>query len=352
MPHRPIRIPLLFLPLGLAACAGSPPPPAATPEPANPPPSTPSAGPEVRLPWRMARLENGLTLLMHADTTLPTVGVEVWIRGGSREEAPGQFGVAHLFEHYLPGTGRFLRNAENRARRGQYSRGGNAGTDPDFVRFWSESTPEGLEFAVGYLADRLESADTTRFSQEWLTGDQDVVASELRRSMGTEWDVQIQGALHRGTFGADHPYGHSVGGLEADVRAATTGLMRDWHRRFAGAASSIVLIAGNFDPARAEAMVRHHFGSIRPGPALARPTEWVPPARPLREVLEMETARGLSSACASGRTAPRWTAPLRGWSCGRSPAPSRSAAPSSAARTRPRARRCCARSWTACCAKG
>lgn len=249
------------------------------------------AAADVKLARTVVRLENGLTLLMQPDATLPEVGVEVWIRGGSREESPGQFGVAHLFEHHLPSSGRFFRNAENRALFGRAARGGNAATEPDFVRFYSKATPDGLEAILAALADRLES-DPKNFTAERLKRDQDIVVNELRRNAGTDWDVEVNGRLQRGTFGAEHPYGHAVSGSEADVRAATPELMQDWHRRFAGASNALVLISGNFDPAAAEASVRRLFGSIEPRETLARLTEWVPSARTLREVTEREVKQG------------------------------------------------------------
>ena len=250
-----------------------------------------TAAPEVRLPRSVVRLENGLTLLLQPDASLPVVGVEVWVRGGSREEAAGQFGVAHLFEHHLPSSGRFFRNPENRALFTRTSRNGNAGTEPDFVRFYSEAAPEGLEAVLGAMADRLES-DPKGFTPERLKRDQDIVVNELRRSANTEWDIDVRALLQRGTFGPEHPYGHAGSGSESEVRAATVELMQEWHRRFAGAANALVLVSGNFDPAAAEAMVRRHFGSIRPGETAARATEWVPRARPLREVIEKDVREG------------------------------------------------------------
>lgn len=258
--------------------------------------------PDVHLPWRLVRLDNGLTLLMHPDSTLPEVGVELWIRGGSREEAPGQFGVAHLFEHNLPSSGRFLGNLQNRVRRSQMLRDRGAGVEPDFIRFYEAVRPEGLALAIGALADRLES-DSARFTAETLQRDQDVVISELRRSMGVDWNTEVRAHLHRGTFGTDHPYGHSVGGSETDVRAATVELMLDWHRRFAGASNAVVLIAGDFDPARAEAMVRHHFGPIRPGQPAPRTSKGIPPARALKEIVQEDVPHGVVYL--------RW--PVAGW---------------------------------------
>lgn len=262
-----------------------------------------SAAPDVRLEWRVVRLENGLTLLMQPDPGLPEVGVEFWIRGGSREEAPGQFGVAHLFEHNLPSSGRFLRNTENRALLVRTARGSNAGTEPDFVRFYSQSTPEGLEAVLALMADRLES-DPKGFTAERLKRDQDIVVNELRRDAGTEWDAEVRARLQRGTFGEDHPYGHATGGSEAEVRAATVELMQEWHRRFAGASNALVIVSGNFDPARAEAAVRRHFGPVEPGEPLPRLAEWVPSARPRRE----ELARGVRQ----GAVYLRWPAPAWG----------------------------------------
>ena len=252
-----------------------------------------SSPPEVRLSSRVIRLENGLTLVMQPDLSMPWAGVEVMIRGGSREELPGQFGVAHLFEHEASYPNKFLGNAENLVRFRQAGRGGGAGAEPDFLRFYTIVTPDGLELALGALADRLQ-LHPERYTAERLQRDKDIVISELRRSMGVDWNTEVRARLHRGTFGGDHPYGHSVGGAETDVRAATVELMQDWHRRFAGASNTLLLIAGNFDPAQAEALARRHFGTLEPGQTPARLTEWVPHARALREVLEIESPHGVA----------------------------------------------------------
>jgi predicted Zn-dependent peptidase len=226
----------------------------------------------------------------------------VWIRGGAREEAPGQHGISHLFEHNVPSSGRFIGNPENRAMRSRASRGGGAGTQFDFLRFYSLVTPEGLEVALGALADRLES-DPAKFSEEAVKRDHDIVVSELRRAMGLDWDLDVARHLQQGAFGAEHPYGHAISGLERDVRAATADTMREWHRRFAGARNAYLFVIGNFDPAAAERMVRHHFGSIPPGERAPVRTEDVPVIGVQREVIEEETPKAVTYV--------RW--PIPGW---------------------------------------
>jgi zinc protease len=260
------------------------------------------AAPEIDLPAQIVKLGNGLTLVMQRDESMPLVGVEMWTRGGAREEAPGQHGISHLFEHNVPSSGRFLSNPENRALRSRTGRGGGAGTQLDYLRFYGIVAPEGLEATLGALADRLES-DPMKFSEEAVKRDHDIVVSELRRAMGLVWDVDVLAHLHRGTFGADHPYGHSVSGTEEDVRAATVETMRDWHRRFAGARNAIVFVVGNFDPAAAERMVRHHFGSIPPGLRAPVHTEDVPAIRARRDTIEEDTPHPVTYL--------RW--PIPGW---------------------------------------
>lgn len=268
---------LLTLTLGCATAPG----PAAIPA---------AQAPEIDLPAQVVTLANGLTLVMQRDTSMPLVGVEVWIRGGAREEDEGQHGIAHLFEHNVPTSGRFLGNPENRARRAAVGRGSGAGTQFDFLRFYSNSSPEGLEATLAFYADRLES-DPAKFTDESVRRDQDIVMSELRRSMGADWDVDVLALIHRGTFGAEHPYGHSISGSEADVRAATAETMRDWHRRFAGAANAIVFVVGNFEYAEAEELVRKYFGSIPPGVRTPLLGENVPEVHPRRDVIEKPVAR-------------------------------------------------------------
>jgi len=53
-------------------------------------------------------LENGLTILIREDHTVPIVSTMVWYRAGSRFERPGITGISHFLEHMMfKGTGRY-----------------------------------------------------------------------------------------------------------------------------------------------------------------------------------------------------------------------------------------------------
>jgi zinc protease len=46
-------------------------------------------------------LPNGLTVVLAPDHRLPQVVVDTWFQVGSKDEAPGRSGFAHLFEHLM-----------------------------------------------------------------------------------------------------------------------------------------------------------------------------------------------------------------------------------------------------------
>lgn len=100
---RPLLAPSLLtlaLPVTLAACTTTAPPPMAE--------STLPAAPDlsalvdkISIRHEIFKLENGLTTIVHTDRKAPLVGVTVYYRVGSKHEPRGRTGFAHLFEHLM-----------------------------------------------------------------------------------------------------------------------------------------------------------------------------------------------------------------------------------------------------------
>src|SRR5262245_42294000 len=55
----------------------------------------------LEVPYTQFVLRNGLTVILHRDTTVPLVSVNMWYHVGSANERPGRTGFAHLFEHLM-----------------------------------------------------------------------------------------------------------------------------------------------------------------------------------------------------------------------------------------------------------
>src|SRR5687768_13434784 len=57
--------------------------------------------PSLSVPHTQFQLPNGLNVILHPDTTVPVVAVNLWYHVGSGHERPGRTGLAHLFEHVM-----------------------------------------------------------------------------------------------------------------------------------------------------------------------------------------------------------------------------------------------------------
>ena len=55
----------------------------------------------IQFPVEKYTLKNGLTVLLHPDSSIPAVSVQQWFRVGSKDEVVGRTGLAHFFEHMM-----------------------------------------------------------------------------------------------------------------------------------------------------------------------------------------------------------------------------------------------------------
>jgi len=55
----------------------------------------------LQVPYQQFKLANGLNVILHRDTSVPVVAVNMWYYVGSANEKPGRTGFAHLFEHLM-----------------------------------------------------------------------------------------------------------------------------------------------------------------------------------------------------------------------------------------------------------
>src|SRR5690606_39692022 len=69
--------------------------------------------PAPLVPYEKFVLDNGLTVILHRDTSLPLVAVNLWYHVGPANEAPGRSGFAHLFEHLMFEGTRHVRSEEH-----------------------------------------------------------------------------------------------------------------------------------------------------------------------------------------------------------------------------------------------
>ncbi len=221
----------------------------------------------LALNFERIRLKNGLTVIFHADRTLPLVTVNLWYGVGSKEEPKGRTGFAHLFEHLMfMGTERV---PDGRFDEIMEASGGsnNASTSEDRTNYYSTGPSHLLPVLLWLEADRLESLGMT-MTQEKLDLQRDVVRNERRQSYENQPYGKAWLLLPELLWPKDHPYAHPVIGSHSDLEAATVEDVKDFFASWYVPSNASLVVAGDFDRATAEPYIRELFESIpdRPTP--------------------------------------------------------------------------------------
>ena len=216
------------------------------------------------------RLDNGLRLILSPDPLAPVAAINIWYNVGSRHEAPGQTGLAHLFEHMMFQGSTHVGKAEH--FRLVSGAGGtlNGTTWVDRTNYFETMPSHHLELALWLEADRMGGL-LDALGQETLDNQREVVKNEKRQSYdnrpyGTAWE-----RLHAGVFPQGHPYHHPTIGSMADLDAATLQDVQQFFRTYYAPNNAVLSIVGDFEPEVARGWVEQYFGPI---PANAN----IPPA--------------------------------------------------------------------------
>jgi len=208
-------------------------------------------------------LANGLRVVVSPDTSVPNVTVNLWVNVGSRHEAPGRTGFAHLFEHLMFQGSRHVASGEHFAR--LMAEGGrlNATTWFDRTNYF-ETVPTGAyELALWMEADRhghLLDAVT----QENLDNQRDVVKEEKRQRYDNVPYGTALIEVYAATFPPGHPYHHPTIGSMEDLDAASLEDVHAFFRRYYGPNNTVLTLVGDVTPEEGFAAVEKYFGHLPP----------------------------------------------------------------------------------------
>ena len=239
---------------------------------------------ELPIPVEVARLDNGLRVVLSPDHASPTVAIELFYDVGARVEEAHHTGFAHLFEHMMfEGSANVAKGAHFRlitAHGGSF----DGRTNQDRTHYAETLPSNALELGLFLEADRMRSLAVTRENFEIQRA---VVMEERRQSY--ENRPYMMSYLRRDELAYEgyFPYEHSTLGSMADLQAATLDEVRAFHDRYYAPDNAVLAIAGDLDPAQTMEMVRRHFGAI---PARHAPP-WQAPAYEAPREERRETIR-------------------------------------------------------------
>ncbi|HEX4966155.1 MAG TPA: insulinase family protein [Thermoanaerobaculia bacterium] len=229
------------------------------------------------------RLDNGLTVMVLADPTLPVVSVQMLYRVGGRSESSGATGLAHFVEHMAFRASEHFPETELASR--IYAVGGewHAYTWIDQTTYF-ETVPSGdpanLDLVLAIEADRMARL---RLPAAELEGERGAVLTELHGYENDPASV-LNDAVVAASF-AEHPYRNNVIGWTSDVERLTHDEVAAFYHRHYSPANAVLAVAGAIDPAETLSKVRRAFGDLPAGEADPLPRTVEPPQRGERRVV-------------------------------------------------------------------
>jgi zinc protease len=224
----------------------------------------------INIPFERYTLSNGLTVILSQDRTTPTVAVNVWYHVGSKNEAPGRTGFAHLFEHVMfTGSGHVPYGLHDKLTEG-VGGSNNGGTWNDHTAYYETIPSNYLESALWMEADRMGFLlDTLDLAK--LNAQRDVVKNERRESYDNQPYGKAAELLSQATYPASHPYSWEVIGSMEDLSAASEEDVKSFFRLYYAPNNAFLSIVGDFDPVQTKAWITKYFVSIPQGRAISRP---------------------------------------------------------------------------------
>jgi zinc protease len=227
------------------------------------------------------RLTNGLEVILMPDPAATSVSYMTWFRVGSRneDEAAGETGLAHLFEHLM--FAQTKSHAVGEFDRSMEAVGGttNAMTDFDFTAYVDNLPPAELPLAIRLEADRMVNL---RLRKREVETERDVVIEERLAAVEDSVDGLLHEVMYKQAF-KTHPYRWPVIGWMKDIKAVTDKKALAFYSKFYAPNNAVVVIAGKIAERAALDAIVAAYGGLSPTKNL--PADEIKPERaPAKEV--------------------------------------------------------------------
>lgn len=219
-------------------------------------------------------LPNGLTVILHRDTTAPVVAVTTLYHVGSKNEDTARTGFAHFFEHLL------FEGSDN-IKRGEFMKyvndaGGNlnANTSQDRTFYYELLPSNQLKLGLWLESERMMHA---KIEQAGVNTQREVVKEEKRQRIDNQPYMSFQIEMLKRAFKV-HPYHWAPIGSMEHLNAAKLEEFIDFYHTFYVPNNAVLSIAGDINIAETRKLVEDYFAAIPRGTKpIPRPTVTEPP---------------------------------------------------------------------------
>jgi zinc protease len=215
-------------------------------------------------PVAQHQLRNGLRVVVSEDRACPTATVYLAYDVGSRDEAPGRTGLAHLFEHLMFSGSRGVASGEHAALMNGCGAVFNAGTAADLSVYFQHLPAGAVDLALWLEADRMASL-CDGLTQERLDAERGVITQEKHQRYDVPFG-SIGLRLPALVYPSAHPYHHPVIGSLEDLDDAVLDDVAGFFQAFYRPGNAVLAVTGDVAADQVFAAAERYFGAIPGGP--------------------------------------------------------------------------------------
>ena len=200
-------------------------------------------------------LSNGITVVAEQIPYVKSISLGLWVKVGSRDEEPGEYGISHFIEHmFFKGTKK--RTAKDIAQE-MDSLGGelNAFTSRETTTFYQKVLDEDLLEAVKLLSDIFHNST---FDKKEIEKERQVVIEEINMVADDPEDSIHD--LHAENMLGDNPLGRPILGNIDSVRSMDRKKILNFTRKHYQEKDIVIAVAGNFEFSHLIKILDKHFG--------------------------------------------------------------------------------------------
>src|ERR1700748_1018795 len=204
-------------------------------------------------------LPNGLIVLTEEMAHIRSISIGIWMKTGSRDEAPEINGISHFTEHMVF-KGTKTRTARDIARQVD-SIGGNmdAFTGKETICFNIKVLDEHVPVAIDILSDLVLNPT---FDPKDITREKGVILEEIK--MDEDNPDYLVHEIFTQNFWKDHPLGKPILGTKETVRRFEQDTLFDYYgKRFSGK-NMVFSAAGNLEHDAFVDLVARRFDHMIP----------------------------------------------------------------------------------------
>jgi zinc protease len=176
--------------------------------------------PTLTVPYTQFTLPNGLNVILHRDTSVPVVAVNLWYHVGSSHERVGRTGFAHLFEHIMFEGSMHVPEGAFDSWLEAAGANNNGSTSTDRTNYYIDLPANALELALFLESDRMGFLLDDKAPGK-VDGQRDVVKNEKRQGVDNQPYGQAFVELASLLYPPGHPYSWPVIGSMDDLSAAS-----------------------------------------------------------------------------------------------------------------------------------